>query len=84
MKRAKQLPKENCALDQTQCESKSTPGLEGDGGGLVSPLVPKDLGFAQTVTDLLLPFMISPRSLKTQNTSRELTQGAETPWPLSA
>lgn len=40
-------------------------GLDGD-EGLESPLVPKDLGFAQTATDYyLLPFKISPGLLKT-------------------
>lgn len=52
MKRAKQLPKENCALDQMQCESKSILGLEGDSGGLANPLVPKDLGFLPRLSQI--------------------------------
>lgn len=75
--------KENCALDEMQCESKSTTGLDGD-GGLENPLVPKDLALAWTAIDFLLPFKISPGLLTTRKTSWRLTQGAEPAGSLPA
>lgn len=80
MKRVKQLPKENCALDEMQCESRSTMGLD---GGLESPLVPKGL-ICPDCHRSLIAIKISPGLLKTQKTSWESTQGAETAGSFSA